>query len=141
MSWAQRKKAMMMQTAVGPEPLFEYVIGNFLGNSGQKSQNISYSACAGLDAMLQPTIYAVSGGETLRHIGPATYDGTALNLYLHEYTDGGGWLRRTQITDSVNTVTFESSTRYICVNIAFPAAAGKAMTQTVIDACGQFEWT
>ena len=135
-----RRRSLMGQAEAEPSSTpvtgLRWEIGRNLNSSGSNT-SATYGAC---------TYRIDAAGTKVQRTGLASYDGAAINCFLHEYdrTHTGlssqGWIKRTQIYANDAAVTLGSTTTHIAFTFAFPSGAGKTMTQDIVDQCFGAEW-
>lgn len=139
MSLAQKKKVMMTPlVADGPSttPItgLTWALSTFISSSGNETTGSSTKYAATSD------LYGTGSHKKLRYIGPASHDGTAINVFCHQY-QGSTWKKRIGNLNSGAEFVLDAATTGIRFTFAYPLSASKPMTQDVVDAYAQFEWT
>lgn len=136
---SRRRAAMMVQQAA-PEPGgtpitgLEWTSGRTISGTNGAVNTAAYSAATINDRTPVP-----AGVTTVKFTGTASYDGTTINVFCHEY-EGATWKRRLANMNSGAEVSLTSTTTGVRFTFAFGANSGKTMTQAIIDQCFAAEW-
>lgn len=141
MSWAQKKRAMMMQAAAPAPSETPITISNWaIGKNISSTGTINNSAIAAYGPNITDDPMAAAAGATIKRTGSQTDgNGNNINMYIHEYV-GRTWKQRIQLNVG-STVRLQSTaagdaytTNGIRITFAYGSGSGLSMSQAVIDA-------